>query len=69
MGLPKRRELRQSEDFRESWRKRGGGNFGGIVDTPMHSMCSFHGKHVSVREIGNIMSFVFSQYNALLYWS
>ena len=59
VGLPKRGELRQSKDLRGSWRKRRGGVFGGIVGTPMHSMCSFHGRHVSVREIGNIMSYVF----------
>ena len=58
MGLPKRGKLRQFEDLRGSWKKRGVGVFGGIVDTPVHPMCSFHGRHVSVRKIGNI-SYVF----------
>ena len=59
MGLPKRGELRQFEDLRVSWRIRGGGVFEAIVDTQMHPMCSFQGRHVSVKEIGNIMSYVF----------
>ena len=59
MGLPKRGELRHFEDLRKSWQKRGDDAFGGIVDTPMQPMCSFHGRHVLVREIGNIMSYVF----------
>ena len=67
VGLPKRGELRHFEDLRGSWRKRGGGVFGGIVDTPMHPVCSFHGRHVSVREIGNIMS-CFS-HSIMHYWS
>ena len=59
VGLPKRGGLRQFQDLRGSWRKRGGGVFEGIVDTLMHPMCGFHGRHVSVKEIGNIMSYVF----------
>ena len=59
VGLPKRGELRHFKDLRGSWRKREGGVFGGIVDTPMHPVCSFDGRQVSVREIGNIMSYVF----------
>ena len=58
-GCLKGGELRYFEDLRASWRKREGGVFGGIVDTPMHPVCIFHGRHVSVREIGNIMSYVF----------
>ena len=31
----------------------------GRVGTPIHPMCSFDGRHVSIRETGNTMLYVF----------
>ena len=59
VGLPKRGELRQFCRFKRVLAKKRGWCFCGRLDSPMHPICSFHGRHVSVRETGNIMSYVF----------
>ena len=57
--LPKWGKYRQFADLRASWRKRRRWCFWERADTPMLPMCSFHGRHVLVRETGNMAWYVF----------